>query len=150
MACMGAGHFIESIRIKWWIISTARPSGKIPAASPPSPSLQVPYPGKSAFCARLLRCSMVSSRLTFRPSPRKQVSLLASDGRHSTDYFGLCLTSALRSKPLSVLSVFLGTQGRSPQVRTLNFPAPLPHLLLRPLVISGFVFSCQLARLHSL
>jgi hypothetical protein len=40
--------------------------------------------------------------------------------------------------------------GRPPQVRTLTFPAPLPHLLLRPLVASGFVVMCQLARPHSL
>ena len=40
--------------------------------------------------------------------------------------------------------------GRSPQVRTLTFPAPLPYLLLRPLVASGFVVICQLARPHSL
>ena len=44
-----------SVTLRWTFLClvpvTARPSGKIPAASPPSPSLQVPYPGKSAFCA---------------------------------------------------------------------------------------------------
>ena len=36
---------------------------------------------------------------------------------------------------------------RSPQVRTLTFPAPSPHLPHQPLIASGFVVSCQLARL---
>ena len=41
-------------------------------------------------------------------------------------------------------------KGRPPQVRTLTFPAPLSHLLLRPLNALGFVVRCQLARPHSL
>jgi hypothetical protein len=40
--------------------------------------------------------------------------------------------------------------GRSPQVRTLTFPAHLPYLLLWPLVALRFVVSCQLARPLSL
>lgn len=36
---------------------------------------------------------------------------------------------------------------RPPQVRTLTFPAPLPHLLHQPLIAWGFVACCQLARL---
>jgi hypothetical protein len=52
------------------VSETARPSRKIPAASPPSPSLQVPYPGKSAFFAHLSNCSKYSPRLTFGPSQR--------------------------------------------------------------------------------
>ena len=55
-------------------------------------------------------------------------------------------------------SVWLLNQGyrssqfgvRSPRVRTLTFPAHLPHLLLQPLIALGFVVSCQLARPHSL
>ena len=39
---------------------------------------------------------------------------------------------------------------RSPRVRTLTFPAHLPHLLLWPLIALGFVVSRQLARPHSL
>ena len=39
---------------------------------------------------------------------------------------------------------------RSPQVRTLTFPAHLSNLLFRPLVVSGFVVICQLAQPHSL
>jgi hypothetical protein len=36
---------------------------------------------------------------------------------------------------------------RPPQVRTLTFPAPLPHLLHQPLIALGFVVCCQLAPL---
>ena len=36
---------------------------------------------------------------------------------------------------------------RSPQVRTLTFSAPLPHLPCQPLIASGFAVTCQLARL---
>ena len=39
---------------------------------------------------------------------------------------------------------------RSPRVRALTFPAHLPHLLLRSLIASGFIVTCQLARPHSL
>jgi hypothetical protein len=39
---------------------------------------------------------------------------------------------------------------RPPQVRTLAFPAHLPHLLLRLLIASDFVVSCQLVQPHSL
>ena len=39
---------------------------------------------------------------------------------------------------------------RSPQVSSLTFPAHLSNLLLRPLVVWGFVVVCQLARPHSL
>ena len=42
------------------------------------------------------------------------------------------------------------SNGRSPQIRTLTFSASLSHLLLRPLIASGFVAVCQLARPHSL
>jgi len=69
---------------------TAQPSGQFPGASPLSPDRQVPFPGKSAFLARLSICSKYLSCLTFGPSPCKQVSPLASDGRHSIDYYGLC------------------------------------------------------------
>src|SRR5512135_3919203 len=42
---------------------------------------------------------------------------------------------------------FTRPAGRSPQVRTLTFPAHLPHLPLQPLIASGFAAYCQLARL---
>ena len=74
----------------WWLMpGTARPSGWTPTASPPSPYQQVPYPGKSAFYARPSNVPP-QARLPFGPSPCKQVSLLALDGRYAIDYFGLC------------------------------------------------------------
>ena len=42
------------------------------------------------------------------------------------------------------------SNGRSPQERTLTFPALLPYLLLWLLVVLGFVVICQLAQPHSL
>src|SRR5512139_111945 len=44
---------------------------------------------------------------------------------------------------LSRAGLPLRLDNRSPQVRTLTFPAPLPNLPLRPLVASGFIVSCQ-------
>src|SRR5512139_1882356 len=48
---------------------------------------------------------------------------------------------------LSRTGLPLRLDDRSPQVRTLTFPASLSHLLDQPLVASGFVVLCQLARL---
>jgi len=42
------------------------------------------------------------------------------------------------------------SNGRSPQERTLTFPALLPYLLFWLLVVLGFVVICQLAQPHSL
>ena len=107
---------------------TARPSRKIPAASPPSPSLQVPYPGKSAFYARPSNVPL-QARLPFGPSPCKQVSLLALDGRNSIDYYGLSLRTlgrcadfcAVVRRPLGPLSPFKDTTQTSPG-KYVDFP----------------------------
>jgi len=47
----------------------------------------------------------------------------------------------------SLPDLLLELDNRSPQVRTLTFPASLSHLLGQPLVALGFVVACQLARL---
>jgi len=51
--------------------------------------------------------------------------------------------------PCSALPDFQ-SNGRSPQERTLTFPALLPYLLFWLLVVLGFVVICQLAQPHSL
>ena len=57
--------------------------------------------------------------------------------------------AAIRSS-LDPLSPHTRTRRRPPRVRTLPFPAHLPHLLLWPLIALGFVVIGQLARPHSL
>jgi hypothetical protein len=132
----------NAVPLRWpfprLVSETARPSGNVPQASPASHAHQYPYPGKSAFFARLANCSSYSASLMFSPSHLDGGGTMAS-----ADFCRLSLTSR---------SGLLLPQpgGRPPQVRTLTFPAPLPHLLLWPLVALGFAVSCQLARPHSL
>jgi hypothetical protein len=53
-----------------------------------------------------------------------------------------------RLSPISRWGLPFARPGRrSPQVRTLTFPAPLPHLPHQPLIASGLAAACQLARL---
>ncbi len=65
--------------------------------------------------------------LMFGPSPRDGSGTMASADS--------CSLSLVSRPGLP----FLGPGNRSPQVRTLTFPASLPHLLLWLLVASGFI-----------
>ncbi|MDY6874408.1 MAG: hypothetical protein SVR81_10720, partial [Chloroflexota bacterium] len=51
--------------------------------------LPVPLSGEVCLLCSLLESS-IQTRLPFSPSPCKQVSLLAVDGRYAIDYYGLC------------------------------------------------------------
>ena len=57
------------------------------------------------------------------------------------------LTPAASAQPLDWGCHLRRPGVRSPQVRTLTFPAALLHLPRQPLTASGFVVLCQLARL---
>jgi len=78
--------------------------------------------------------------LTFGPSQQISASLVLWP----------LLTPAASAWPLDQGYHLLWLDGRPPQVRTLTFPAHLPHLLLWPLIASGFVVLRQLARPRSL
>ena len=70
---------------------TARPSGQVLGASPPSLAQQVPYPGKSAFYVHPTNCSSSCPRLTFSPSHSDGSGTMAS-----ADSCSLSPTSRLR------------------------------------------------------
>ena len=86
------------------------------------------------------RTAQRSSYLTFGPSQPVSTWLVLLP----------LLTPAASAWPRDLGYHLLWLDDRSPQVRTLTFPAHLPHLLLWPLIASGFVVTCQLARPHSL
>jgi len=81
------------------------------------------------------RTAQVPAPLTFGPSHRDGNGTMAS-----ADPCRLSLTSRLGLP-------FPWPGDRSPQVRTLTFPAPSPHLPHQPLIASGFIVTCQLAQL---
>lgn len=114
---------------------TARPSGQAPVASPLPPVQQVPFPGKAAFLARPANSPS---------SGPPQRSALPTGSAVVLRPLLTPAASARASRPR--VTGLPGISDRPPQVRTLTFPAPSPHLPHRPLVASGFAALGQLAR----
>ena len=122
-----------------------QPSGQLKEASLPASVQQCLHSDYSAFCIHPANCSKYSAFPDVRPFPADKCP---------ARYYALAnlvctLTSAASTWSLNQGYRFrLGR--RSPQVRTLAFPAHLPHLLLWPLVASGFAVIGLLPRPHSL
>jgi hypothetical protein len=121
------------------VSGSARPSCQFPPASPVSPIQQYLYLGKVAFFVHPSNCSWYLPFLNVQSFPASTTMVLWF--LLSPAASAWLLYQGYRYSQLGV---------RFPRVRTPTFPAHLPHLLLRPLIASGFVFSCQLARPHSL
>ena len=114
---------------------TTQPSAQLPQASPILFAQQCLYPRRSAFFV-VPRTALRTHPLDVQPFPA------LADTMASADFCRLNLASQ------PGLPLRLGD--RPPQVRTLTFPAHLPHLLLRLLVSSDFVVIGQLVQPHSL